>query len=157
MQNLQLFSGYEMTKTQIKVVSETIIQDLLNNGNIINAIDSLAKMEFLIKELKSSKELIDYAREEIAKFGKSVTTESGTKIELAETGTKYDYSVCNDDVVVDLYSEKAFIESKIKEREAFLKTISPSGIDVVNENGELVKLYPPSKSSTSSLKTTISK
>ena len=48
------------------------------------------------------------------------------------------------------------LETAIKERQDFFKTIPLSGIEVLYDD-EIVKLYPPSKSSTSSIKTTISK
>lgn len=157
MQNLELFSGHSMTKTQIKIIAKTIIDELYN-GNIIKSIDSIAKMELLIKEIKSTPEFIDYAREEISKYGKSVTTESGTKIELAETGTKYDYSVCNDNIYDGLLQMSESIKTQLKEREDFLKTIQASGMQVLDDNtGELVTIYRPAKTSTSSYKCTISK
>jgi hypothetical protein len=147
----------QITKTDIRTISNNMVADILNNGNVIESADALNKMETLIKEIKSNAEWVDYLREEVAKRGASVVTTSGTKIELAEVGVKYDYTKCNDEQLNDLVAEQERIESLIKERQTFLKTISVSGLDIVTINGELVTIYPPSRSSTSSIKTTIAK
>jgi len=147
----------QITKTQLKVISNNMVADILNNGNIIESADAISKMEMLIKEIKGNGEWIEYLREEVAKRGASVITPSGTKIELAEVGVKYDYSQCNDDILKSLVEEQERIELMIKERQTFLKTIPVSGLDIVTINGELMTIYPPSRSSTSSIKTTISK
>ena len=147
----------KITKTDIRTISNNMVADILNNGNIIESADALNKMETLIKEIKSTPEWIDYLREEVAKRGASVITPSGTRIELAEVGVKYDFSKCGDEQINDLFAEQERIESLIKERQTFLKTIPVSGLDIVTINGELVRIYPPSRSSTSSIKTTISK
>jgi hypothetical protein len=147
----------QITKTDIRTISNNMVFDVLNNGNIIESADAISKMEMLIKEIKSNSDWIDYLREEVAKSGSFVTTLSGTRIELAEVGVKYDYSICNDDILKSLVEEQERIELMIKERQTFLKTIPISGLDIVTINGELVTIYPPSRSSSSSIKTTISK
>jgi hypothetical protein len=147
----------KITKSDIKTISNNMVADILNNGHIIESADALNKMETLIKEIKSNPDWIDYLREQVAMNGASVITSSGTKLELAEVGIKYDFSKCGDEMLNDLLIEQARIDELVKERQTFLKTIPVSGIDVVTISGELVKLYPPSRSSTSSIKTTIAK
>lgn len=148
----------DLSKTQIKIMAEHIVAELQDNGRIIESADALAKMELLIKEIKSSKDWIDCIRTEIAKFGKDFKTSSGTKIELAEVGVKYDYTSCNDIVLNELQKESDLLSEKIKERQTFLKSVSQSGMEYLEPlTGELVKIYPPTKTSTSSVKTTIAK
>jgi hypothetical protein len=147
----------KITKTDIKTISNNMVADILNNGHIIESADALNKMETLIKEIKSNPDWIDYLREQVAMNGASVITSSGTKLELAEVGIKYDFSKCGDEMLNDLLAEQERIDELVKERQTFLKTIPVSGIDVVTISGELVTLYPPSRSSTSSIKTTIAK
>lgn len=146
-----------ITKSDIKTMADNCITEISDNGSFISAIESLSKMELLIKEIKSNKKFVEYATEEIAKYGKSINTPSGTKIELAEVGTKYDYSKCNDDIYNKLSEQLAEIENALDERKAFLKTLPSAGMDVITVHGEMVKIYPPSKSSTSSFKTSIAK
>jgi len=147
----------EVTKTQLRIIAQQTICNLMENGNVIDMADAFAKVEMLIKEIKSSPAYIDYLREEVSKYGKSHTTSSGTKIELAEVGTKYDYQTCGDAELVRLNDQLLNIENAIKERQTFLKTLPVSGMDVIMEGGEVVKLYPPIKTSTSSVKCTIAK
>lgn len=146
----------ELTKTQIKIIAEDSVSRLIDNGNLVESSETFSKVEMLIKEIKSNKDYIDNLRDEVSKFGKQVITSSGTKIELAEVGVKYDYSNCGDETYKKMLSQFEILETAIKERQDFLKTIPLSGIEVLYDD-EIVRLYPPSKSSTSSIKTTISK
>lgn len=147
----------QITKTQLKIIGNNMVADIMNNGNIIESADAISKMEMLIKEIKSNPDWIDYLREEVAKSGASVTTSSGTRIELAEVGVRYDYSVCQDTMLNELLAEQERIDELIKERQTFLKTIPVSGLDIVTTEGELARIYPPSRSSSSSIKTTIAR
>lgn len=146
----------ELTKTQIKIIAEDSVSRLIDNGNLVESSETFSKVEMLIKEIKSNKDYIDNLRDEVSKFGKQVITPSGTKIELAEVGVKYDYSNCGDETYKKMLFQFEILETAIKERQDFFKTIPLSGIEVLYDD-EIVKLYPPSKSSTSSIKTTISK
>ena len=115
-------------------------------------------MEAFIKEIRSSKDFIDMVRDEVTKEGsKAKVTVTGVKIELAETGVKYDFSQCNDYDLNCLLEESERLEVQIKERKEFLKLLPKAGVDVVTNFGEVLRIYPPSKSSTSNFKTTISK
>ena len=149
----------ELSKTQSKVIADQTAQDIIDNGqDVIKIADTIAKIEFFIAELKKSPEYLDYLISEVAKYGKGMTTSSGTKLELAEVGVKYDFSQCNDPELVELEADLVYLEERIKQRKDFLKAISPSGISVLNqETGETITLYPPSRSSKSSVKCTITK
>ena len=145
------------SKTDLNIISEAFINELSEKGNTIPAVEIISKMEYLIKQIKASNEFIDLVRTEVEKYGKGLTTITGVKIELAEVGTKYDFTRCNDDILCELEYQLSVYESKVKERKEFLKTVSPEGIDIIAEGGEVKRIFPPSKSSTSSFKTTISK
>lgn len=145
-----------LTKTQIKIIAQSSINELMSNGRILEAAEALTVMENFIKEVRSSKEFTEYVREEVAKNGKDITNPSGAKIELAETGTKYDYSGCNDTALIEVESNLVEIESLISDRKAWLKTIPAEGMEVVIGD-EIVRVYPPTKTSTSSYKITLSK
>lgn len=147
----------EVTKTQIKIIAQETICNIMEHGNVIEMADAFAKVDMLIKEIKSSQMYIDILRDEISKHGKSFQTLSGTKLELAEVGTKYDYSQCGDTQMDDLNNQLDILEFAIKERQTFLKAIPLSGMDVIIDGGEVCKIYPPSKTSTSSVKTTIAR
>ena len=145
-----------LTKTQIKVIAQSSVNELMSNGRILEAAEALTVMENFIKEVRSSKDFTEYVREEVGKNGKDITNPSGAKIELAETGTKYDYSGCNDSALIEVESKLVEIESLISDRKAWLKTIPAEGMEVVIGD-EIVRVYPPIKTSTSSYKITLSK
>jgi hypothetical protein len=145
-----------LTKTQIKLIAQSSVNELMSNGRILEAAEALTVMENFIKEVRSSKDFTEYVREEVGKNGKDITNPSGAKIELAETGTKYDYSGCNDSALIEVESNLVEIETLISDRKAWLKTIPAEGMEVVIGD-EIVRVYPPTKTSTSSYKITLSK
>ena len=145
-----------LTKTQVKVIAQKSIQELLNNGNILEAAEMISVMETFIKEVRASKEFTEYVRDEVSKNGKDITNPSGAKIELAETGVKYDYSQCGDYQLQMYEQQLESLENSIDMRKQFLKTLPPSGLEIV-DGDEVHRVYPPSKSSTSSYKITLSK
>ena len=149
----------ELSKTQIKAIANQTAQDIIDNGkDVIQIADTIAKIELFIKELKATPEYLDYLITEVSKYGKGMTTSTGTKLELAEVGTKYDFSQCNDPELKKMEQEFEVLEDKIKCRKDFLKTLSANGITVLDEEtGETITLYPPSKTSKSSVKCTITK
>lgn len=149
-------AGY--TKTQLKIAADNVVNDIIENGNALPAAEALSAMENFVKEVKGNKQYIDFVRDEIAKHGKSANTGSGTKIELAEVGTKYDFSKCEDPKIIELENKINYLDSELADRKDFLKTVPLSGLIVTDENtGETYKVYPPSKTSTSSYKVTIAK
>lgn len=109
-------------------------------------------------------QLMELAIEEFHKYGKG---EKVSKlifdIEESEAGVKYDFS--RDPVWVQLNAQALELKAKIKDREEFLKTVrKPDAIrgiepqtELDEESGELITLYPPTKSSTTTLKFTTRK
>jgi hypothetical protein len=114
-------------------------------------------MENFIKELRSNKQFSDYVRDEIAKNGKQIETQSA-KLELAETGVKYNFDNCGDVIYEQLEQQLQSVEADLKDRKEFLKTVPLSGLSIINEQtGEVSTIYPPSKQSTSTYKITLKK
>jgi hypothetical protein len=145
----------QISKANIQYLANKVVDNVCLTGNIIQLAENLAKMDLLIKEIKENSNYKDYILNEVSKYGKSHITASGTKLEVAEVGTKYDYSLTNDLELKELEEQKAIIDFKIKERQTFLKTIKKP-IEVLFGD-ELITLHPASKTSTTSIKTTISK
>lgn len=150
--------GSGMTKAQISASSKNLVDTILETGNVIEVAEAISGMEQFLKEVKGDERFVAYLREEVAKFGKVTTRPSGAKIELAETGTKYDYSKTDDFILPDLQKQSDELAEKIKARQGFLKAIPVEGMELLNESsGEMVRVYPPSKTSTSSYKVTLAK
>lgn len=144
-----------LTKTQIKSMADNSVMEIIDNGRILEAVELVSVMEQFIKEVKANTEYIDSVRTEVEKYGKIKETES-MKIELAEVGVKYNFDVCGDPIIKDLQWQLDILEAEVKERKEFLKTVPSGGMSLVMED-EIVTIYPPAKSSTSSYKTTIKK
>jgi hypothetical protein len=87
--------------------------------------------------------------DEAYKYGKSFE-HYNAKFEIKEMGVKYDYSVCQDPVYNSLKNKLSILEDEIKAREKYLKAILPSGVETLLED-EIVTLYPPSKTSTTTI------
>jgi hypothetical protein len=146
-----------ISKSQLKIMADMSLKEIFDNGRAIEAAEALSVMENFIKELRANKQFSDYVRDEIAKNGKQIETQSA-KLELAETGIKYDYDNCNDDIYNKLSEQIESFKGLLKDRETFLKTVPLSGLSIINEQtGEVITIYPPSKQSTSTYKITLKK
>lgn len=84
--------------------------------------------------------------------GEVPRTINGAKLEARETGTKYDYS--GDPVWRQLNATLAECQQYIKDREAFLKALKKP-ITEVDDDGEIITVNPPVKTSTTSLVITL--
>lgn len=138
------------TKSDILTASEILIYQVENGqANPIDVALKLKVLEEFIKETRGK--LNEYTVNELAKYS-GKTTMSEAKIEIAETGVKYDYST--DLVWQKLKQENELTSSALKEREDLLKKI-PAGSQLVDENGEVAT--GPIKTSTTSYKITLAK
>lgn len=145
-----------LTKAQISALAAQSVDNLLEQGNPLEMAETIAALEEFLTLVKKDDRFKSYVLEETAKYGKGLTTSSGAKIELAEVGTKYDYTVCEDECYSDLMKKKAELDREIKHREQFLKAVPDGGCEIVYED-QVIKVYPPAKSSTSSYKITLAK
>ena len=107
----------------------------------------------MLKQLTSSPEYKDLVLEESMKYGKKFEF-NDAKFDIREMGVKYDYSQCNDPVLIELEAKVETLNKELKARQEFLKGVSPKGIEIIVED-ELVKVYPPSKTSTTSVSVTL--
>lgn len=115
-----------------------------------NPIEISAKLDFMMKICDSAKKEIKPAVIRELEKAKERKDYFGYKVEVKETGTKYDYRNCGDSKWYDLQEQLQFIEDKIKDRETFLKAIKEPLMIADEETGELFKVIPPVKTSTTS-------
>lgn len=79
------------------------------------------------------------------------------KFEIKEVGVKYDFSKCEDRNLEELYAKMEELKATVKQREDFLKTVPQSGMIVTDqETGDTYTVYPPAKSSTTSVAVSLS-
>ena len=107
--------------------------------------------EALIADLSYREILLD----EATKHGKAFDYQSA-KFSIREVGTKYDYSKCEDLKLLELQKEAELATIVLKARQDFLKVVPIAGVLFTDEiTGETYKIYPPSKSSTTSVTVTL--
>lgn len=136
------------------VLASNAIQAVVD-GEIdpITAHINVSKMELAIKTFKADERVRDITLRELWKYGKKQTFADCT-LEEAESGVRYDYSICGDSRLEELYAMRQALDADIKEREAFLKSIPLSGV-ALPDTGEVV--YPPAKTSKTIIRTTFKK
>lgn len=154
-------------KTEISILKDVLINkpfvadtsqiiiSAIQQGEV-NPLELKLKVRAMESVLETIKPILDKAaRDEAETFGAKSFERLGAKVELFEAATKYDYSMCNDDEYKDLLVEQEKLKLKIKKREEFLKSIDGKMTLVIEGTGEVVTVFPPTKSSTSSLKITL--
>lgn len=152
---LELFET-GLKKSDLRIMASNAVDSVLERGNVLQVAEALSAMENFVKEVKDDPRFKDYVREEATKTPKGFISNSGAKIECCEVGTSYDFSNCNDPKLDILEDQLKTITDEVKARKDFLKTVPLSGMDVYVMD-ELVTVYPPSKTSTSSFKVTLAK
>ena len=91
------------------------------NGEVdpITAHINISRMEAAIKLFKENTYVRDITLRELAKYGKSHQF-GDCRLEEAESGVKYDYSMCGDSRLNDMYKTLEALKVDIKEREEML-------------------------------------
>lgn len=144
--NLSLF---ETSKVERQSFTEAIVNNLMEGlADPLKVHLQVKCMEDIIKQITSNPVYRDLLVNEASRYGKNFEHHNA-KFEIKETGVKYDYESCGDPILKDLEDELALLESKIKERQSFLKSIK--GTIEILIGDELVTLYPPVKTSTTSV------
>lgn len=146
-----------LSKTQIAELAKFGVDYVLETGAPELVAEQIAVMENYIKAVKADERFTSYVREELAKNGGKLTTASGAKVEIMEGGTKYHFDKCGDTVLPQLERQKEEIDRQIKHRQEFLKAAPEKGCEVIVDGGEVVTIYPPYKTSTSTYKVTLAR
>lgn len=151
---------FETTKDQRKSFAEKVL-----NAVEEGAYDPL-KMHLQLKSMENIINLLtDRKNPQAKRFMKLVVDEAekrgkkfdlyNASFELRQTGVKYDYSKCGDAELIDMMDEAEELQEKIKAKQDFLKTVPVKGMNVLNGEGEVFTVYPPSKSGTDSVAVTL--
>jgi hypothetical protein len=142
-----------LSKSQISLKAKTAVEYILEHGGAPEVAEIITSMETFIKEVRANKDFIEYVREEAAKNGGKLTLSSGTKIEVCEAGTKYDYSQDGKWLILKQAADRT--NAELKEHEDKLKKVPSGKLLVDEETGEI--MTGPSKTSTSSFKVSLAK
>ena len=150
-----ILSLFETDKAQRQSFVGQIVQSCKEGEvNALNIHLQIKCMEDMISTIKEDAEYKKLILEEAEKYGKSFEYKNA-KIEIKETGTKYNWSVCNDPSYVNILLKADEVDKEKKEREKFLKAIPEKGFETLTEEGEILTIYRPTKSSTTSIAVTL--
>lgn len=151
-----ILSLFETNKEQRQSFALGIV-DALQNGEAdpLKVHLQVKCMESIIKLLNENTIYKKSILEAAEKHGKSFEF-MNSKVEIKEMGTKYNFENCNDREWEFLDSSAKSSANSLKERETFLKTVPAKGLEIVDKySGEMITIYPPSKSSTTSVAITL--
>lgn len=142
---------FPASKTEIAKKANDAVETILDNDIALEIAEALSSMEKFVEAIRKDPRFLNAVIEKVN--GKERTLRTGTKIELAETGVKYNYS--NDQEWLELENEIKPLREKQKSREDFLKKI-PAGKQLIDDDGTVIATGP-AKSSISSFKVTLTK
>lgn len=151
----------ELSTTSILAIFETNKEQRLSFCNdMLTRIDSgevdplqvhlqLKCMEDIVKQLTSNTIYKRSILEAAEKYGQKTFQFHEAKVEIKEVGVKYDFSKCGDTVFEMMEQKSKSADADLKQRQDFLKTVPEKGMTTLDElSGEMITVYPPSKSST---------
>lgn len=147
---------FQTNKEQRAAFARQVVSAVIEGeANPLNVHLQIKAMEDIIATIKESIDYKDAVLEYANPYGKSFEY-MNAKIEIREVGTKYNYDQCNDTHLITLKSNESDIKKKLKAREEFLRCAPSEGTLITDEEtGETIKVYPPSKSSTTSVVITL--
>lgn len=168
-----------LSKVNAKTYLQTIKDRVKESGNIellfkfVEVIKFFDKINEIIKgnsqapnpeDREGDKEFKKMVMDEVFKYGKEgYKTARGAKFGIMENaGTVYHYENCNDPILASLVERSKELLEYIKDRQEFLKTVPKEGMKIVDESGaipsgELIEVFPPYKTSTTTYKVTLPK
>ena len=144
------FNEIMPTKSNIDLVALPIIKSI-EDGNF-NVLEFQVKARFLIEVLNNA--LKNTKDDAIKDVQKGTTNYLGAKLEIIETGTKYEYSTNQD--WQELENQIIYLKKAQKEIEDLIKIATKKEVAIVNPNtGETI--MPVVKQSETNLKITLEK
>lgn len=144
----------ELTKTNVQTFANQIVFEY-KTGNK-NPFDYLGELEFISQAIdKAKSEIRELLIDELHLYENKTKTKNGIQFKLKEAGTKYDFT--STEKWKSMNDEIEQMKSHIKDLESHLKSIKTKQTMVDESTGELIELFPPIKSSKTTIEITIPK
>ena len=147
-----------LSKTNQKNIADQLIAQVV--GGEVDPIKAYIQIKGIVECLNiflKDKGVIDSTVTACERFGNDKPEYAGAKMSVTEAGVRYDYSMCGDTKYNELVAQRVGLEAQIKAREEFLKHIDGKQTIVDDATGEVMTLYPPARTSTTSLRVAFSK
>lgn len=139
---------FDTNKEQRSSFVRQIINGALDgNVNMLKLHKQMKAMEEIVKNVLADDSYRDMLLDEAQKHGKSFDY-LGEKWSIKEAGVRYDFSDCADPILNDLFEEQKSIEEQIESRCRFLRSLTNPMTVIIEETGEVRRVYPPKKTST---------
>ena len=148
---------FETNKAQRESFVSTLVESI-DNGNVdpLKIHLQIKCMEDIIKQLNDNPIYRDAILTQAQTYSQKEFEFMNAKIAIREVGVKYNYDNCNDNIFKKMVSEKNTLDEKMKARQKFLQLAPIEGTLVTDEEtGETEKIYPATKTSTTSLVVTL--
>jgi len=139
-----------MDKSEIAYRAKTFAESMEGMAGLKSA-SAIAKFQLMLAELEKNFKEITLA--EIRKHQGAKVSAFGIDFAEMESGVKYDYSA--NQIWNDLQDKIDHLKAQQKDVEAFCKSLKSPTVTVDPETGESFEWFPPSKSSTTTIKKTI--
>jgi len=143
---------FETTKEQRVEFTYQLIERL-NAGELdpLKTHLQVKALEDMLETLKGNKHYKDAVLQAAVLNGKDFEYMSA-KFNIREVGVKYDFSKCESPAYEEIMADYNDASKRKKDMEDFLKKVPHSGLDIINGvTGEVTRVYPPAKSSTTSV------
>lgn len=145
MKEITLFGEIPVTRTGQKELGDIMKKSLVEGET--NPIEAVVKAKSLYEVLSlflKDDDVKELVVNECSKYGKGETPSfAGAKVQVKETGVKWDYTDCGDPVYDSLVLQMEELKQRMKEREAYLKTITARKTEVDEDTGEIYTVLPP--------------
>lgn len=140
------------TKEGITGMVDRYIEDIaFNGGDVLRDWAMCEKYGVLVGAMKDG--LKPYVIKELEFCDKRESRALGTDIKVVASGTKFDFSESK--IWVEQKKRADEEATRLKEIEVFLKALKSPMTAVDEETGEAVTHYPPSKSSTETIRSSV--
>jgi len=149
---MELQQIFETTKEQRAEFTYQLIERL-NAGELdpLKTHLQVKALEDMLETLKANKDYKDAVLQAAVLNGKDFEYMSA-KFNIREVGVKYDFSKCESPAYDEIMADYNDASKRKKDMEDFLKKVPHSGLDIINGvTGEVTRVYPPAKSSTTSV------
>ena len=140
----------DLSKKEIAQMAEALMVNA-DSINIVKIAAQSAKLQLLTAEI--DKNIKEHLFTDLRKFEGCKTSAYGVDFSEMEGGIKYDYS--ETESWCKLQYEIDRLKEKQKDIETFCKSLKDSVKILDEETGELEDFYPPSKTSTTTIKKVI--
>jgi len=133
------------TKEQQKTFANDIIKEIVSGNADPIKLDALFKcIEDTLKLIRKDEKVKDAVQSELAKYPEKTTIFDFGEVTKTSKST-YDFSDCGDIKWNEFNSSMELLKEKIKDREAFLKSIKEPISVNDGDTGEVYDIHPPAK------------